>query len=100
MFAQLVYLTRATFAAIFLVFGLILVLNSMVAPKKTAYTVGVPIAIAVGGALAWPRRPNSWRRDKPTERQLAYAKALGVPLRPGLSKGEVSDLISQFADAE
>lgn len=99
MLAQLVYLIRAAFAACFLVFGLILILNSLASPKKTAYSMGVPVVIAVGGALAWPRRPNAWRRDKPTEKQLAYAKALGIPLRPGLSKGEVSDLISEFKDA-
>lgn len=56
--------------------------------------------VALGGlviassVLSWPRLPNAWRRDPPTERQLAFAKDLGIAIPAGISKGELSDLIS------
>ena len=49
----------------------------------------------VAGWLSWPKRPNAWRRDPPTERQIAYALDLGIPIPAGVSKGELSDMISQ-----
>lgn len=45
--------------------------------------------------LSWPRLPDAWRRDPPTQRQLEYAEALGIAIPEGVSKGELSDLISQ-----
>ena len=49
----------------------------------------------VAGFFSWPRRPNAWRRDKPTDRQIAYAKNLGIDIPRGVSKGELSDMISE-----
>lgn len=46
--------------------------------------------------LSWPRLPEAWRNDPPTERQLAYATSLGIVVPPGASKGEVSEMISQI----
>lgn len=100
MLAGLIYLTRAASSFVIVAIGLMLLASSASAKKKTAWSIGVPVVIAAAGALAWPRRPNAWKRDPATDRQIAYAKALGIPLRQGMTKGEVSDLISQFKDAE
>jgi len=97
MLSQIIYLARA--AASFSVTAIGLILLVAAASKPTAWTIGIAALIAGGGALAWPRRPNSWRSDKPTDRQLAYAKDLGIPLSPDMTKGQVSDLIAEFKDA-
>lgn len=53
-------------------------------------------ALAVAGAwLSWPRRPNAWRSDPPTERQIAYAVSLGIDIPDNVSKGQLSDMISK-----
>lgn len=50
---------------------------------------------AMAGAwFSWPRMPNAWRRDQPTDKQLRYAADLGITVPPGATKGQVSDLIS------
>lgn len=51
--------------------------------------------VAVAGAwMSWPRRPNAWKADPPTERQIAYAANLGITIPPGATKGEVSAMIT------
>jgi hypothetical protein len=56
---------------------------------------GIGGAMLVAGWLSWPRRPNAWRRDPPTDKQIAYALNLGIAIPPGASKGQLSDMISQ-----
>jgi hypothetical protein len=58
---------------------------------------GLVLAAVFGaaGLLSWPRRPDAWRYDPPTERQLAYAEALGIDVPDGATKGDVSALITQ-----
>lgn len=52
--------------------------------------------VMVGAAwAAWPRRPNDWRRDPPSQRQLEYAANLGLVVPPGATKGQVSDMITR-----
>ena len=60
-------------------------------------TVIVGVVLFVGSVLSWPRRKDKWRKDPPTQKQLAYAASLGILVPPGASKGEVSDLISAVA---
>lgn len=62
--------------------------------KATRWMLAVAAVFGLAGLFTWPRRPNAWRRDPPTERQLAYARDLGISLPRGVSKGELSDLIS------
>ena len=45
--------------------------------------------------LSWPRVPDAWRKDLPTQKQLAFAESLEIDVPPGISKGELSDMISQ-----
>lgn len=58
--------------------------------------VGLVLGLfAIAGAwMSWPRRPNAWKADPPTDRQLAYAADLGIVVPPGATKGEVSAMIS------
>lgn len=56
---------------------------------------GIGLASAIGAFFVWPRTPNAWRRDPPTERQLAYARDLGIRVPRGATKGDVSDAISR-----
>jgi hypothetical protein len=60
-----------------------------------AVSLALGCVFALAGAFTWPRRPNAWQRDPPTDRQLAYARDLGITIRRGVSKGELSDLIGQ-----
>jgi hypothetical protein len=57
------------------------------------------MAAAMGGksrgVFAWPRRPHAWRNDKPTDKQLAFARDLGIEIPRRITKGELSDLIDQ-----
>lgn len=49
--------------------------------------------VAVAACMSFPRLPNSWRGDPPTERQIQYAESLGIRVPDGATKGRVSDMI-------
>lgn len=74
------------------VFTLYAAIFSAKPSAMVAVASGLAIAASV---LSWPRIPNGWRRDPPTEKQLAYAEALGLPVPDGITKGQLSDMISQ-----
>jgi hypothetical protein len=76
-----------TMAGSFLVIGIF-------TPDGKAVGYGVAAVSAIGAFLTWPRMPNAWRRDPPTQRQLEYASDLGISVPRGATKGQVSDLIS------
>ena len=56
---------------------------------------GMAALFALAGYFSLPRIPNAWKRDPPTSKQIAYAEKLGIQVVPGMSKGDVSELISQ-----
>lgn len=89
------YLVRLL-AALFLCF-LTLALLILAVGSKDGRVFGLVGAAICGlaGLVTWPRRPNAWRSDPPTERQLAFARDLGIAVPRRISKGELSDLISQ-----
>lgn len=95
MLSGVVYFARAAAALFVVAIGLIMLAATLASKERTAWTVGFSAAFAIAGVLAWPRRPNAWRRDPPTDRQIAFAQDLGIQIPPGISKGEISDLISQ-----
>lgn len=95
MLPAVIYAVRAAVAGVVALFGFVILLAAIATEPRTPWTIGVPIAIAAAGVLAWPRRPSAWRRDQPTDRQLAYAKDLGIAVPEGISKGQLSDLISE-----
>jgi hypothetical protein len=92
---SLVYLGRL-FAAMVLIFVALVVASvAVTTPKGRELSFGVAAVFGIAGAFAWPRRPNAWRRDPPTDRQIAFARDLGITIPNGISKGELSDLISE-----
>lgn len=73
----------------------LVVLSALPAAKSSPSGVLVFAAIFAGLAVfAWPRG-KSWRHEAPSQRQLRYAADLGIRVRRGATKGEVSDAISQ-----
>lgn len=91
----LIWAARAAAAVVVGGVGLVMLMAAIASDQRSAWTIGLPLAIVGAAALAWPRRPNAWRRDPPTDRQIAYAHNLGIDIPEGVSKGELSDLISQ-----
>lgn len=93
--AWIVYLGRLFAAVVLLGIALVLSMLAMSDAKARGFAIGTAAVFAVAGAFAWPRRPNAWRHDRPTERQLAFARDLGIRVPRGISKGDLSDLISE-----
>lgn len=96
MLAWLVWSVRLFASVVMLLTALACGLVGATADAKGRVAVfAVAALFGVGGLFSWPRRPNAWRYDPPTERQIAYAQALGITIPRGVSKGELSDMISQ-----
>lgn len=90
-------ITKALRMAAAALLGLLAVGLLFALPSAKSSAGGILITalvVGVGAFFLWPRC-NSWRNDAPTERQLRYAADLGIRVRRGATKGEVSDLISQ-----
>jgi hypothetical protein len=89
-----IYLVRAAACVLLGVFGSILAFGGIgVARGWMLFVMG---GACIGAAfLSWPRRANAWRGDPPTDRQLSYARTLGISVPRGATKGEVSDMISE-----
>jgi len=43
---------------------------------------------------------EAWRLARPSERQLSFARKLGILVAPGMTRGDVSDLIDERLSAE
>lgn len=95
MFAWLVWLVRCLAASFMLLLAVTFLVIGLADAKNRAFGLGSAAVLGVAGAFSWPRRPNAWRYDPPTQRQLDYAANLGIPIPRGVSKGELSDMISQ-----
>lgn len=91
----LAYLVRMFAAVVLIGAALVLVPVALSSPKGQAFSLAVAAVFGIAGAFSWPRRPNAWRNDRPTERQLAFARDLGISIPKGASKGDLSDLISE-----
>jgi hypothetical protein len=94
MLAWMIWAARCAACVFFGGVGLILCVACLTGQKQQIVMAGVSSLFVVAAALSWPRRPSAWRRDPPTERQVAYAIDLGLDIPPGVSKGELSDMIS------
>lgn len=95
MFGWLKYLVRLLASIGLVVLAVIFGIMGAFEPKARALGLGGAAVFALAGLFAWPRRPNAWRSDPPTERQVRYAADLGIRLPRGATKGQVSDLISK-----
>lgn len=96
MIAWLAYLVRMFAAVVMLVTAAALLLAAST-DKTNGRTFSLATAAVFGlaGFFAWPKRPNAWRREPPTDRQISFARDLGITIPRGVSKGELSDMISQ-----
>lgn len=95
MLEWLKFCVRAANCAIGVLFGLAFLALAVSGDPRAAVFVATSSIMVAGSILSWPRRPNSWRRDPPSDRQIAYATSLGLFVSPEMSKGEVSDMISR-----
>jgi hypothetical protein len=96
MFEALKYLVRILASVILLALAGIFAIAASFDAKSTVSMYAIGAVFGLAGLFSWPRRPNAWRKDPPTERQLAYARDLGISIPKGISKGELSDLITAF----
>jgi len=95
MISGLIYVVRAVAAFVIGAVGLILLAAVLFSKDRSAWQIGVSSVFVLAGFLAWPRRAGAWRHDPPTEKQLAFARDLGIVIPKGTTKGELSELISQ-----
>lgn len=87
------YLVKLSGAFLMGCFGLLVLVSSVAGNFNTLGVIFGGIVL-VATRLVWPRRPNAWRSDPPTEKQLSYAANLGITVPPGATKGEVSAMIT------
>ena len=94
MFAWLIYAVRLVAAVVMVSTAALVGLTSLSNGKAYAASIFTAALFGLAGVFCWPRRPNAWRRDKPSQKQLAYAESLGIVVPRRATKGEVSDMIS------
>lgn len=92
MLSSLIFAVRASASFFMIATGLLMLLLSAV--KLEPVVLCIAILFTVAGFFAIPRRPNAWRRDPPTQNQVAYAQKLGIDIPHGVTKGELSEMIS------
>jgi hypothetical protein len=95
MLDALKYLVRLFAAVILVGVAAVFAIMAAVDPKTRILLVSMAGVFGLAGLFTWPRRPNAWRNDKPTDRQIAYARDLGISIPRRITKGELSDLIDQ-----
>lgn len=98
MFAKLLEAVRYVVRAV----GLVAIIGTaafvlwaaLMSKKPSAASAAVAALSIAAAVLSWPRLPDAWRFDPPTEKQLRYAESLGIMVPQGVSKGQLSDMIS------
>lgn len=89
------YAVRLAAAVVMLGISVSMLIAAAAVPDAIGVTLSVAAVMGLAGFFAWPRRPNAWRQDPPTQRQLEYAANLGIRVPKRATKGQVSDLISE-----
>lgn len=90
----IVWAGRVAAALVLVLVSLAFLLVGLMTPDGKLVGFGVAGVTGLAALASWPRAPNAWRRDPPTQRQLDYAADLGISVPAGATKGQVSDLIS------
>jgi hypothetical protein len=62
--------------------------------KFNSAAAGLAVLFLFGGAFSFPRIPNAWKREPPSQKQIAYAEKLGIDVPDGINKGDLSAMIS------
>ncbi len=89
------------FGIISFAMGVVLGLTSIVGFATSEIPMGVLTGffalafLAVGSRWIRGRKNVSWRDDPATERQKSFANELGIAYAKNISKGDLSDLISE-----
>jgi len=91
----LIWGVRSAAAAVMFITGAVSVV--LILFKFNGALATMAVLFLFGGAFSFPRMPNAWRRDRPSEKQLAYAMKLGIDVPDDVSKGELSEMITRVA---
>lgn len=91
----LTWAAKAAGAGVVGLVGISLLTAAFMVKDAGVVVAGLGIAACAGAWFGWPRMPNAWRRDPPTQKQLRYAADLGIRVPRGATKGDVSDAISR-----
>jgi hypothetical protein len=73
-----------------ILFGLAAIFAMIAWSDPKSRTLLLPLVGVIAFAATF-----AWRGDKPTERQLAFARDLGISVPKRITKGELSDMIDQ-----
>jgi hypothetical protein len=87
-----IWLVRSAAAAVMFVTGAAMLIAVLI--KFSVPLASCAVLFLFGGAFSFPRMPNAWRRDKPSQKQVAYATKLGIDVPEDISKGELSEMIT------
>ena len=91
------YAVRASGLALVVLLAAILGVMAVASQQRALLSAVACGWVTAAAVLSWPRLPNSWRRDPPSDKQIEYAASLGIRVPAGISKGELSDMISAAA---
>jgi uncharacterized membrane protein YqjE len=95
MLARLVALGRALAAIGLGILGLSVLILAATVDRHTWTLASVGLGLLAAAWFAWPRNRPDWRLDPATARQISFARDLGIQVGRGMTKGEISDLITQ-----
>ena len=90
-----IWLVRCAAAVIVVIVGITLAVLAYAKQEDLAWGAAFSLITIAGGLLSFPRRPGAWKRDPPTDRQVAFAENLGIIVPDGVTKGELSAMITQ-----
>jgi len=88
------YAVRASGLVLVICFAAFFTASPLLVPKASGLMSIFGIWALAAAVLSWPRLPDAWRKDPPTDRQIEYATSLGIAIPDGVSKGELSAMIS------
>ena len=93
--SSIIWAVRCAAAAVMFLTGAAMLIAVLF--KFSAALAACAVLFLFGGAFSFPRLPNAWRRDRPTEKQVAYALKLGIDVNDDMTKGELSEMITNAA---
>ena len=88
----IIWAVRSAAASAMALSGLVLLVMVLFKFQPTMLAFG--LLWLFGGVFAFPRMPGAWRRDRPSDKQIAYATKLGIDVPHDITKGELSEMIS------